>query len=224
MASINGTNRHGDEVAARQVMVREQLERRDITDPRVVAAMREVPRHLFVPPVWRSEAYSDRPLPIDEGQTISQPYMVAIMLQLLALQGNERVLEIGTGSGYQTAVLSRLAAQVYSLEYFPALAEHARGLLHRLGYSNVQVLVGDGGLGLPVYAPYDGIIVAAAAPRPPAPLLRQLAEGGRLVIPVGTASKQEILRITKQAETYQEERGVHCRFVPLLGVEGWEAS
>jgi protein-L-isoaspartate(D-aspartate) O-methyltransferase len=224
MASINGTNRHGDEVVARQVMVREQLEHRDITDPRVVAAMREVPRHLFVPPVWRSEAYSDKPLPIDEGQTISQPYMVAIMLQLLALQGNERVLEIGTGSGYQTAVLSRLAAQVYSLEYFPALAEHARSLLHRLGYNNVQVLVGDGGLGLPTYAPYGGIIVAAAAPRPPAPLLRQLAEGGRLVIPVGTTSRQELLRITKQAEAYQEERGVHCRFVPLLGVEGWEAS
>jgi protein-L-isoaspartate(D-aspartate) O-methyltransferase len=224
MASINGTSRHSDEVAARQAMVREQLERRDITDPRIVAAMREVPRHLFVPPAWRSEAYSDKPLPIDEGQTISQPYMVAMMLQLLALQGNERVLEVGTGSGYQAAVLSRLAAQVYSLEYFPALAAHARNLLHRLGYSNVQVLVGDGGCGLPAYAPYDGIIVAAAAPRPPTPLLRQLAAGGRLVIPVGTTSRQEILRITRHAEAYQEERGVHCRFVPLLGAEGWEVA
>jgi protein-L-isoaspartate(D-aspartate) O-methyltransferase len=224
MVSTNGTSRQDNEFAARQAMVQNQLEGRDITDARVMEAMREVPRHLFVPPAWRSEAYSDKPLPIGEEQTISQPYMVAVMLQQLALQGGERVLEVGTGSGYQAAVLSRLAGQVYSLEYFPALATRARSLLHRLGYTNVQVLVGDGGLGLPEYAPYDGIVVAAAAPGPPPPLLTQLAAGGRMVIPVGTMGRQELLCITKQAAGYHEQRSVPCRFVPLLGAEGWEGS
>ena len=193
-------------------------------DPSVLEAMREVPRHELVPDRVRNAAYEDRPLPIGQGQTISQPYMVAIMLQQLALQGGERVLEVGTGSGYQAAVLSRLAGQVYSLEYFPTLATRARSLLHRLGYTNVQVLVGDGGLGLPEYAPYDGIVVAAAAPGPPPPLLTQLAAGGRLVIPVGTTGRQELLCLTKQAGGYHEQRSVPCRFVPLLGAEGWEGS
>lgn len=223
MATTNGTTREGDDFAARQAMVRTQLQRRDITDTRVLAAMREIPRHLFVPPAWRSEAYSDRPLPIGKSQTISQPYMVAIMLQHLALQGEERVLEVGTGSGYQTAILSRLAAQVYSIEYFPALAERARTLLHRLGYRNIHVILGDGGLGLPQHAPYNSIVVAAAAPRPPHPLLTQLDDGGRLVIPVGKATRQELLLVTKHANTYDEQRSVHCRFVPLLGPEGWDA-
>lgn len=222
MASTNGTRWTGEDFVARQTMVRNQLERRDITAPRVLEAMRQVPRHLFVPPEWRSEAYSDRPLPIGEGQTISQPYMVAIMLQELALRSNAHVLEVGTGSGYQAAVLSRLAAQVWSLEYFPPLADKARQLLQRLNCHNVQVIVGDGGLGLPEHAPYDGIVVAAAASRPPPPLLAQLAEGGRLVIPVGTATSQELFVITKQADRYHEQRGVHCRFVPLLGQEGWD--
>src|SRR5262245_53904741 len=200
MATVNGTSKEYDYTGARLVMVRSQLQRRGITDARVLQAMREVPRHLFVPLEWRHEAYSDRPLPIGDDQTISQPYMVAIMAQSLALQGHECVLEIGTGSGYQAAVLSCLAERVISVEYFAALADSARALLQRLGYSNVEVIVGDGGLGLPAQAPYEGIIVAAAAPRVPAPLLGQLAEGGRLVIPVGSTTGQELLIITRQGE------------------------
>jgi len=221
MATVNGTSKEHDYTAPRLVMVRSQLQRRGITDGRVLQAMREVLRHLFVPPEWRHEAYSDRPLPIGDAQTISQPYMVAIMTQSLALQGYEHVLEIGTGSGYQAAVLSRLAAHVCSIEYFADLADSARALLQRLGYSNVEVVVGDGGLGHPVQAPYDGIIVAAAAPHVPQPLLRQLAEGGRLVIPVGSATSQELLIITRRGDDYAQERSVPCRFVPLLGQEGW---
>ena len=188
MVNTNGRDRPYDDVAVRQAMVRDQLERRNITDVRVLQAMRDIPRHLFVPPAWRSEAYSDRPLPIGESQTISQPYMVAVMLQQLALQGDERVLEIGTGSGYQTAVLSRLVTQVYSIEYFPALADSARQVLQRLRVTNVRIMVGDGGWGWQQHAPYQGIIVAAAAPQPPPSLLAQLAEGGHLVIPAGRRS------------------------------------
>ncbi len=221
MATVNGTSKEHDYTSARLVMVRSQLQRRGITDARVLQAMREVPRHLFVPPEWRHEAYSDRPLPIGDEQTISQPYMVAIMTQSLALQGHEHVLEIGTGSGYQAAVLSRLAAHVSSIEYFADLADSARALLQRLGYINVDVIVGDGGLGLPAQAPYDGIIVAAAAPHVPQPLLAQLAEGGRLVIPVGSATSQELFIITRRGDDYAQERSVPCRFVPLLGEEGW---
>ena len=221
MATVNGTSKEHDYTSARLVMVRSQLQRRGITDAQVLQAMREVPRHLFVPPEWRHEAYSDRPLPIGDDQTISQPYMVAIMTQSLALQGHEHVLEIGTGSGYQAAVLSRLAAHVSSIEYFADLADSARALLQRLGYTNVEVIVGDGGLGLPAHAPYDGIIVAAAAPHVPQPLLAQLAEGGRLVIPVGSATSQELVIITRRGDDYAQERSVPCRFVPLLGEEGW---
>jgi len=211
MATVNGTRKEPDYTA----------ERRGITDRRVLQAMREVPRHAFVPPEWRHEAYSDRPLPIANDQTISQPYMVAIMTQSLALQGHERVLEVGTGSGYQVAVLSRLAAQVYSIEYFPDLAETARAVLQRLGYTNVQVMTGDGGLGLPAHAPYHGILVAAAAPHVPQSLLGQLAEGGRMAIPVGSVASQELLIITRHGDDYPQARSVPCRFVPLLGQEGW---
>jgi len=221
MATVNGTRKEPDYTAERRVMIRTQLQRRGITDRRVLQAMREVPRHAFVPPEWRHEAYSDRPLPIADDQTISQPYMVAIMTQSLALQGHERVLEVGTGSGYQAAVLSRLAAQVYSIEYFPNLAETARAVLQRLGYTNVQVMTGDGGLGLPAHAPYHGILVAAAAPHVPQSLLGQLAEGGRLVIPVGSVASQELLIITRHGDDYPQARSVPCRFVPLLGREGW---
>jgi len=221
MATVNGTSKEHDYTSARLVMVQSQLQRRGITDARVLQAMREVPRHLFVPPEWRHAAYSDRPLPIGDEQTISQPYMVAIMTQNLALQGHEHMLEIGTGSGYQAAVLSRLAAHVSSIEYFADLADSARALLQRLGYINVEVIVGDGGLGLPAQAPYDGIIVAAAAPHVPQPLLAQLAEGGRLVIPVGSATSQELFIITRRGDDYAQERSVPCRFVPLLGEEGW---
>ena len=221
MSTTNGTRRQRDYVAARDTMVRDQLQRRGITDTRVLQAMRDVPRHLFVPPEWRRDAYSDRPLPIGEGQTISQPYMVAVMIQSLAIPRNARVLEVGTGSGYQAAVLSRLATQVYTMEYFPLLAEQARAVLERLGYTNVQVIVGDGSVGLPQYAPYDGIVVPAAAPQLPPPLLEQLGEGGRLVIPVGEAAGQELLIVTRQRDTYTKEHSVSCRFVPLLGKEGW---
>jgi protein-L-isoaspartate(D-aspartate) O-methyltransferase len=221
MATVNGTSKEPDYTTARLSMIRAQLQRRGITDPRVLQAMREVPRHLFVPLEWRHAAYSDRPLPIADDQTISQPYMVAIMTQSLALQGHERVLEVGTGSGYQAAVLSRLVAHVYTIEYFPDLAERARTMLQRLGYTNVHVSTGDGGLGLPAYAPYHGILVAAAAPHVPQPLLTQLAEGGSLVIPVGSVTSQELLIITRHGDEYPQVRSVPCRFVPLLGQEGW---
>jgi protein-L-isoaspartate(D-aspartate) O-methyltransferase len=220
MVARNGTSKEFDYTAARLTMVRSQLQRRGITDARVLQAMRDVPRHAFVPPEWRHEAYSDRPLPIGHDQTISQPYMVAMMTQSLLLQGHERVLEVGTGSGYQAAVLSRLAAQVYSVEYFPALAEGAGAVLRHLGYTNVEVVVGDGGLGLPAQAPFDAIIVAAAAAHVPSPLLGQLAEGSRLVIPVGGVTGQDLLIITRHGDAYPQERSVPCRFVPLLGQEG----
>jgi protein-L-isoaspartate(D-aspartate) O-methyltransferase len=185
--------------------------------------MREVPRHLFVAAAWQNEAYSDRPLPIAEGQSISQPYMVAMMLEHLQLGDAAGVLEVGTGSGYQAAILSRMAAQVYTMEYFPTLAAQARTLLARLGYGNIEVVVGDGSLGLPQHAPYDGIIVPAAAPRVPLPLLAQLSDGCRLVIPVGQANEQALLIITKHGASHTIERSVPCRFVPLLGQEGWNA-
>ncbi len=221
MATWNGTSRPYGDYAARRAMVRQQLQRRGITDPRVLRVMRNIPRHLFVPEEQRHEAYSDHPLPIGESQTISQPYIVALMTQNLALQGHERILEVGTGSGYQTAVLSRLAAYVYSIEYFPTLAARAGAIMQQLGYNNVQVIVGDGGPGLAGYAPYDGIIVTAAAPHLPPALLAQLAAGGRLVIPVGTNEQQELLMVTKQGDTYTETRLIPCRFVPLLGAEGF---
>lgn len=221
MATGNNLRRPHAEQAARLAMVQEQLERRGITDARVLQAMRDIPRHLFVPEEYRHDAYGDYPLPIAESQTISQPYMVAIMTQSLGLHGHERVLEVGTGSGYQAAVLSRLAAYVYSIEYFPTLAAGARAILQQLGYDNVQVITGDGGLGLPQHAPYDGILVAAAAPHLPPALLAQLVEGGRLVIPVGAHESQELCIVTKQGDAYTETRVTPCRFVPLLGEEGF---
>ena len=221
MATVNGMRKEPDYTAARLAMIRVQLQRRGITDTRVLQAMREVPRHAFVPVEWQPEAYSDRPLPIGDDQTISQPYMVAMMTQSLALQGHESVLEVGTGSGYQAAVLSRLVAHVYTIEYLPTLAESARAILQRLGYTNVQVITGDGSLGLPAHAPYQGILVAAAAPHVPQPVLAQLAEGGRLVIPVGSITNQDLLIVTRHQDDYTQVRSVPCRFVPLLGQEGW---
>lgn len=224
MLHTNGTGREHAYAVARQAMVREQLQARGITDTRILRAMGEMPRHLFVAPEWRQDAYSDQPLPLDQRQTISQPYMVAYMLQCLALRPTAKVLDVGTGSGYQAALLSRLASQVYSMECFPALAEQARAVLGGLGITTVQILIGDGSLGLPQYAPYDGIIVAAAAPHTPPPLLTQLAAGGRLVIPVGNTANQQLLVITRQGTSYHEARGVRCRFVPLLGEEGWSEA
>ena len=198
-------------------MVRNQLERRGITDERVLQAMREVPRHAFVSAGRHAEAYGDHPVPIGEGQTVSQPYMVALMIEHLRLRGGERVLEIGTGSGYQAAVLSRLAAEVCTVECFPSLAIGARFVLQRLGYRNVRVVHADGCRGFAKRAPYHAVVVAAAAPFIPASLQAQLADGGRLVIPVGGSEGQRLVIVTRQADTFIEEKTVACRFVPLLG-------
>jgi protein-L-isoaspartate(D-aspartate) O-methyltransferase len=208
----------------RAAMVRTQLEQRGIHDKRVLDAMLSVPRHLFVPSEARQDAYQDRALPINEGQTISQPFIVALMAQALALVGDERILEIGTGSGYAAAVLSRLAAEVYTVERWPSLAEAAERRLNDLGYSNVQVVVGDGSAGLPAYAPFDGIVVAAASPWVPKPLRDQLGNGGRLVIPVGGRDEQFLLRLRRQDTTMQIERISGVRFVPLVGDHAWRSD
>jgi protein-L-isoaspartate(D-aspartate) O-methyltransferase len=205
----------------RRTMVGEQIRERGVSSPRVLEALLVVPRHKFVPEEAVGAAYADQPLPIGEGQTISQPYMVAVMTEALELTGSERVLEVGTGSGYQAAVLSRLAREVYTVESHASLAVAARRRLARLDYGNVHVHAGDGTLGLPDAAPFDGIVVTAAAPKIPPPLLEQLAEGGRLVIPVGQADHQELLQVRKiGGETIS--RVLHyCRFVPLMGRYGW---
>jgi protein-L-isoaspartate(D-aspartate) O-methyltransferase len=183
--------------------------------------MGRVPREAFVPPADHSRAYADQALPIGEGQTISQPYMVAAMTAALGLTGSERVLEIGTGSGYQTAILAELAREVLSVERLPELAAAARGRLVSLGYGNVQVVVGDGTLGYPDAAPYDAILVTAGAPRVPESLTAQLAEGGRLAIPVGSRHHQELRVVTRQKDAWVESIRDACVFVPLVGREGW---
>jgi protein-L-isoaspartate(D-aspartate) O-methyltransferase len=206
---------------ARQEMVARQLRSRDIRSEHVLEAMAAVPRHLFVPSEHRSEAYRDTPLPIGEGQTISQPFMVAAMAQALLLQGPERVLEIGAGSGYQAAILSRLARSIIAVEAQQVLAIAARERLARLGYANIRIEEADGSLGWPPEAPYDAILVTAAAPEIPQPLLEQLAEGARLIIPVGPPDQQQLLRIThRHGQTIQESLYA-CRFVPLIGQHGW---
>ncbi len=205
----------------RERMVREQLVARDITDPLVLKAMSEVPRHLFVPEELRSKAYYDGPLPIGYDQTISQPYIVALMTQLLDLRGGETVLEVGTGSGYQTAVLSRLAKQVFSIERHAALAERAGHVLAQLGYHNAEVVVGDGSQGLPDQAPFDAILVTAAAPDVPEPLKAQLADGGRLVMPVGGPGGQMLERLIRDGSKWRVERIAPVMFVPLIGRHGW---
>jgi len=206
---------------ARGRMVDEQLRGRDITDHRVLDAMREVPRHLFIPTDLKSQAYLDGPLRLGQGQTISQPYIVALMTQLLELHGDEAVLEIGTGSGYQAAVLSRLARQIYSLERIPELAEGARQVLQGLGINNVEVLQRDGSGGLPEHAPYPAIVVTAAAPRVPSPLKEQLAEGGRLVLPVGSQDGQMLERWVREGDDFRCQRIAPVAFVPLVGEYGW---
>ena len=207
--------------AARAQMVEEQLRRRGLTDPRMLAAFRKVPRHLFVPSGLQPNAYTDHPLPIGGGQTISQPYMVALMTAQLSLQGHERVLEIGTGSGYQTAILAELALEVYSVERIPDLLIAAEERLSRLGYLNVHLTTSNGSLGWPGHAPYDAVIVTAAAPDVPHALLDQLADGGRMAIPVGSAGEQMLHRITKQDAQLLREQIASCVFVPLIGAEGW---
>ena len=204
----------------RRRMVAEQLQVRGISNPRVLAAFLKVPRHLFVPETFQHEAYADHPIPIGAGQTISQPYIVALMTQSLRLQGHERVLEIGTGSGYQMAILTELALEVYSVERLPELAEQAKRRLGALGYLNVHVTVGNGSPGWPEHAPYDGVVVTAAAPRVPPPLLDQLADHGRFVIPLGSREAQTLTLVEKHGKTVRQTPMTSCVFVPLHGQYG----
>ena len=205
-------------------MVELQLRNRGIRDARVLAAMERVPRHEFLAPELQREAYEDCPLPIGHGQTVSQPYIVAAMLEVLELQPADRVLEVGTGSGYQTALLAELAGKVYSIERHAPLAERAEKALTRLGYSGVQVVVGDGTEGWPGAAPFDAILVSAAAPKLPPPLLEQLAEGGRMIVPVGRAGWQELELVRKEQGQPRISRLDACRFVPLIGREGFPSG
>jgi protein-L-isoaspartate(D-aspartate) O-methyltransferase len=208
----------------RQQMVEIQIINRGIHDPRVISAMRKVPRHLFLDEALWPEAYEDHPVPIGEKQTISQPYIVALMTEALALKETETVLEIGTGSGYQTAILGQLAEQVYSIERIPSIAKRARKILDELKYPNIVVTVGDGTYGWKEYSPYDAIIVTAGAPEAPKTLLDQLKAGGRLVIPVGTESNQNLMLYTKEADqdVFRKEDFGGCRFVKLIGEHSWK--
>jgi protein-L-isoaspartate(D-aspartate) O-methyltransferase len=211
----------------RQIMswIDEQLAARGIHDPRVLDAMRRVPRHVFVPEDSQALAYSDRALPIGNGQTISQPYMVAAMTQALMLTGMEHALEIGTGSGYQAAILCELARDVITIERRPELAHLAATTLAALGYTNVEVIVGDGTIGCPSAAPFDAILVAAGAPRVPESLKQQLSgAGGRLVIPIGSAAQQRLTLVLRHGDQFTESVHGGCVFVPLVGVEGWPES
>jgi protein-L-isoaspartate(D-aspartate) O-methyltransferase len=203
-------------------MVAEQLRGRDIADERVLAAMERVPRELFVPEAFRDRAYDDAALPIGRGQTISQPYMVARICEALAAGPNDRVLDVGAGSGYQAAVLAELAGEVHTIERIPALADQARAALAAAGYQRVQVHVGDGTLGLPEQAPFGAIAVAAAAPEFPPSLYEQLEPGGRLVVPVGGRAGQELQLVVRSPEGPAVLRSVPCRFVPLVGAEGFD--
>ena len=202
-------------------MVEEQVIERGVKDSRVIAAMRKVPRHLFVEEALQNQAYSDRPLPIGEKQTISQPYMVALMTEALQLTGKEKVLEIGAGSGYQTAILAESARQVFSIERILSLTMKARMLLINLGYTNVEIKFSDGTEGWIGESPFDAVIVTAGSPDIPQPLVDQLAVGGRLVIPVGDESAQDLMRLTKTEEGIKREDLGGCRFVKLIGKYGW---
>lgn len=210
-----------EEHRARQEMVSTQIRARGVTDPRVLAVLRAVPRHLFVPEGWRHQAYLDTPLPIGEGQTISQPYIVALMTALLELKSTDQVLEIGTGSGYQAAILGMLADKVISIERIAAVAARAMEHLREVGVTNVTVLVQDGTGGYPPGAPYDAILVTAGTPAIPPPLLAQLADHGRLVAPVGGQVLQELVLIRREGDRYEEYPEGGVRFVPLIGEHGW---
>ena len=209
---------------ARHEMVETQIRKRHVTDGRVLECLERVPRHEFIPAEFRDRAYEDAPLPIGEGQTISQPYIVAAMTAALRLQGNERVLEIGTGFGYQAAVLACLTREVFTIEFRAELATEAAERLARMSYTNVHVHRGDGTLGLPDFAPFDAILVAAAAPSIPMPLLAQLAETGRMIVPVGGVENQELRLIERNHDTFRMTVLEPCRFVPLVGAYGWKES
>jgi protein-L-isoaspartate(D-aspartate) O-methyltransferase len=221
-ASETDTTASRDFAAQRKAMVINQIETRGVRDPRVLVAMRAVPRQRFVPAHLAASAYHDSPLPIGMGQTISQPYIVALMSEMLELTGRERVLEIGTGSGYQTAILAQLAAEVISVERFESLAQKARDRLAELGYDHVRVEVGDGSLGWPEEAPYDAILVTAASPEVPPPLAAQLAEGGRLVLPAGPRRTQQLVRVRRVGGLLERETTISVAFVPLIGEHGWQ--
>ena len=207
---------------ARERMVKTQLIPRGINDKRVLQAMGKIPRDRFIEEALKGEAYNDHPLPIGHKQTISQPYIVALMTEALELTGNERTLEIGTGSGYQTAILAELSEKVYTVERIKSLLVKSRNILAELGYNNILFKAFDGTLGWKEYEPYDAIIVTAGAPNVPQPLLDQLAEGGRLIIPVGNRFSQELIKMTKKRGRYIQKNLGGCRFVDLIGVHGWK--
>src|SRR3990172_4109376 len=211
-------------LASRQRMVEQDICRRGVRDPRVLDAMATIPRERFVPPAQRTAAYDDHALPIDFGQTISQPFIVAYMTELLAVTPECIVLEIGTGSGYQTAVLARLARTVHTVERIDALRERAAQTIAELRLTNIVLHAGDGSLGLPALAPFDRIIVTAAAPRIPTPLVEQLTDNGRLVIPVGGETEQTVVRVIREGSRIIETPMLACRFVKLIGKEGWESN
>lgn len=211
-------------LVARRRMVAEQIAGRGIKDVRVLELMGELPRHLFVDSGMQDQAYSDHPLSIGEGQTISQPYIVALMTEALALKGHEKILEIGTGCGYQTAILARLTAQVHSIERIKSLTLGARRILVQLGLRNIILRVGDGTQGWPDAAPFDAILSAASSPEIPQPLVDQLAEGGRLILPQGPANAQELMRLTKVDGRIKRENLGACRFVKLVGKHGWQKT
>ena len=207
---------------ARERMVRDQIEARGIKDKRLLNVMRKIPRHLFVEEALRDQAYNDYPLPIGEGQTISQPYIVALMTEALELKGQEKVLEIGTGCGYQTAILAELAQSVFTIERIPTLMQRAKAILDSLGYFNVAYKTGNGTLGWPEVAPFQGIIVTAAAPEIPQPYVEQLEPGGKMVIPLGDKFSQVLYKIIKLPDgRIKKEYLCGCRFVPLVGIYGW---
>ena len=209
---------------ARLKMVEEQITSRGIKDAKLTAAMKKIPRHLFVEEALQNQAYTDHPLPIGEKQTISQPYMVALMTEALLLTGKEKVLEIGTGSGYQAAILAELSEKVFSIERIRPLALRARKLLYDLGYFNVEIKIFDGTFGWMEESPFDAILVTAGSPDIPQPLIDQLATGGRLVIPVGDEFVQDLFRVTKTEEGVKKEDLGGCRFVKLIGKYGWKAE